>query len=266
MRGCWKTDSKGCPPANPTTSPVCFVLLLFLCGAALEQNSSAWPDPPSQIQAPCRTLPLLPKETKALLRHSCPHTETEHYPAVHALLHMTQQRGRRGLRQTHAPCCVRLDLKKPPGKEGDLEVWGVGESWAWRMMVPQVQKAFQHEQRHRRALWDSCHTAACHYTLWIYRSLGGTVVLFLCGNTDIPLPLHIYWDLPIPRSVSRPDMATLCICACVGCASCLCCYDNMDRRNLDGTDEVVSYRVLSCSGTAHSCYLASAVPHSESSL
>lgn len=30
---------------------------------------------------------------------------------------------------------------------------------------------FQHEQRHRRALWDSCHTAACHCTWWIYRSV-----------------------------------------------------------------------------------------------
>lgn len=29
----------------------------------------------------------------------------------------------------------------------------------------------------------------------------------------------------------------------------------MDRHNLDGTDAVVSYRVLSCSGTARSCYL-----------
>lgn len=29
---------------------------------------------------------------------------------------------------------------------------------------------FQCEQRHRRALWDSCRSAACHYTLWIYRS------------------------------------------------------------------------------------------------
>lgn len=32
---------------------------------------------------------------------------------------------------------------------------------------------FQREQRHRMVLWDSCHTAACHYTLWIYRSVNG---------------------------------------------------------------------------------------------
>lgn len=34
-----------------------------------------------------------------------------------------------------------------------------------------VDTYFQHEQRHRMVLWDSCHTAACHYTLWIYRSV-----------------------------------------------------------------------------------------------
>lgn len=29
---------------------------------------------------------------------------------------------------------------------------------------------FQREQMHRTAPWDSCRTAACRYTLWIYRS------------------------------------------------------------------------------------------------
>lgn len=100
---------------------------------------------------------------------------------------------------------------------------------------------FQHEQRHRRALWDSCHTAACHCTWWIYRSvtkkrkkkdtashlgwfpvkfykisskgdkpLGGTVVLFSCGSTDMTQLPHIYWDLPTLHFASPQDMATLC--------------------------------------------------------
>lgn len=139
-------------------------------------------------------------------------------------------------------------------------------SWGWGMMVPLEQRAFQHEQRHRRALWDSCHTAACHCTWWIYRSLGGTVVLFSCGSTDMTQLPHIYWDLPTLHFASPQDMATLCICACVGCVSCLCCCDNTDRHNLDDTGEVVSYRALSCNGTARSHYLASVAPHSRSSL
>lgn len=43
-----------------------------------------------------------------------------------------------------------------------------------------------------------------------HKPLGGTVVLFLCGNIDIPRLPHIYWDLPIPHSVSQLDMAMLC--------------------------------------------------------
>ena len=43
------------------------------------------PDPPSQIQALCSTLPLQPRETVALLLHSSPHTGTKHFPAVPAL-------------------------------------------------------------------------------------------------------------------------------------------------------------------------------------
>lgn len=100
---------------------------------------------------------------------------------------------------------------------------------------------FQHEQRHRRAPWDSCHTAACHCTWWIYRSvtkkrkkkdtashlgwfpvkfykisskgdkpLGGTVVLFSCGSTDMTQLPHIYWDLPTLHFASPQDMAMLC--------------------------------------------------------
>lgn len=41
--------------------------------------------------------------------------------------------------------------------------------------------------------------------------LGGTAVLFWCGNTDIPQLPHIYWDPPIPHSVSQLDMAMLCV-------------------------------------------------------
>lgn len=43
-----------------------------------------------------------------------------------------------------------------------------------------------------------------------------------------------------------------CICAWVGCASCLCCCGSTDRHNLDGTGEVAFYRVLFCSVTARS--------------
>lgn len=58
----------------------------------------------------------------------------------------------------------------------------------------------------------------------------------------------------MPSFFSTMKQST-CICACVGCVSCLCCCDNTDRHNLDDTGEVVSYRALSCNGTARSHYL-----------
>lgn len=61
---------------------------------------------------------------------------------------------------------------------------------------------------HIHVLW--CLVQVCKLAAETDKPLGGTVVLFLCGNTDIPLHLHIYWDLPILRSVLRLDMATLC--------------------------------------------------------
>lgn len=229
------------------------------------------PDPPSQTQELCSTLPLLPKETGVLPLHSHPHTGTEHFPAAPAPLHMTLQMCRKGLKwnykQSQAPCCLCWDLNKLPGQEVGRGVGRVEESLSWGMGVPLEQRVleevlkktgsfwnmnhhnscwalihievtyFQREQRHRTALWDSCHTAAYHYTLWIYRSvtqqinthfttvnyttftsvsagsdkpLGGTVALSWCGNTDNPLLPHIYWDPPIPHSVSQLDMVTLC--------------------------------------------------------
>lgn len=157
--------------------PVCFVLMLILYHAALKQSSAAWPgtknnrtiktkhvgceslynlsdshnpsvpifwspDPPAQIQVPCHTLFLLPKGTEAHFLHTWSQTRTKHYPAAPALLGMTLQTGKRGLKQNQAlvPCCVCWDLTKPPGQEEGLEVWVVEGSWGWEIVFPQEQK------------------------------------------------------------------------------------------------------------------------------
>lgn len=105
-----------------------------------------------------------------------------------------------------------------------------------------VGSYFQHERRHKTVLWDSCHTAACRYTWWTYKSvvknkkktgctewsalvsaldsgrtaakmirpLGGTAAPFSCGSTGIPPLPHICWDPPTLRPASPPDTATLC--------------------------------------------------------
>ena len=101
------------------------------------------PDLPARIQVPCRTLPLLPKETEALPPHQHPHTETKCYPAAPALLYGTLQKGRKGLTEskTQAPCCDRRGSEKLPGQEEGLEVLGVEGSWGRGMMVPLEQRA-----------------------------------------------------------------------------------------------------------------------------
>lgn len=57
------------------------------------------------------------------------------------------------------------------------------------------------------------------------------------------------------RAAATLDVSSTCTCACEDCAAGLCCCGNTGRRNLGDIDEGVSYRVLSCSGTAHSCCL-----------
>lgn len=42
------------------------------------------------------------------------------------------------------------------------------------------------------------------------KPLDEIVALFWCDNTDNPQLPHIYWDPPIPHSVSQQDMVMLC--------------------------------------------------------
>lgn len=68
------------------------------------------PDPPSQIQVPCNTLPLLPTVMGVPFFHLRAHKKREHFPAVPAPLHMSLLILRMGLvynqTQIQAPYCV----------------------------------------------------------------------------------------------------------------------------------------------------------------
>lgn len=166
------------------------------------------PGPLSQTRGPCSSLP--PQQPMAIgvpLLHSGPHTETRRFPAAPVPLHTTPHCVRRDLKPrrtlTQASCGVCSGLMPPVlkvdrGAEGEagssawgrkdrlqqmiLEVEGrnpksdvfwsciIKEFWNVRKQIHK-ETYFQHEQRHKKALWDSCHTAAYHYTSWIYKSV-----------------------------------------------------------------------------------------------
>lgn len=97
------------------------------------------PDPPSQIQVPCNTLPLLPTVMGVLFLHLHAHKTREHFPAVPAPLHVSLLIQRMGLVynqiQIQASYCGCWDLRNVQVQGLVLEVWML-EGSLWGMEGP----------------------------------------------------------------------------------------------------------------------------------